>query len=648
MQSCADNRANDCLRIPSSFASMKQFSTLLCSLCLGMSLVVGGCATASLPPAVQSVSGTESIAAGQTGVIRWSFANADYVAVAGIPGSFQPDDSVYVTPDITTAYRLTGYGGSDSAIAFFTMRVDTPQDANAQVETGGLVEGADEPVEFIAESSMPSFYYSGIAEKGDRPEVVKIMRALPAGKERPEFHAVVLDQYGNFLPNNASQFAPLKFSCVGSFSTLSRPANVEEVQAQHAPTVSVALCADYSYGVEDMVPALENAYRNFFRAFASEDEISFVRFDHRVETSFQLLASDRAAAELAPGSVYRGGLTAVYRAAWAGLKSLKKSSLSNKALVLVSAGSENSSLLYTVGDVAEAARTMNIPVYTIALGMDAETYSLRYLSDYSGGRFYQANSVEEVSAILREIAYSYRAYYTLSYPEPSTPTDEVAECPGMVYATLGMSGNMETLREMRLWNTDRQTYAPFHQIVSTFPATSFDVPTIYSEHITALATLLKDNPDKPVELTGHSEPGTSEEDDMVASLRRAQAVRDALLRLGVSAQQVRIRGAGGSTPMYYFAAQQWQQDLNRRVELRWLDPALLPFEIVAQTVFTEQEAEKLTVQWAERGQRAYYELVMAQRTPAFRIKLWGYDTYDSALDAKATLQKKYRVNLSVQ
>ncbi len=615
-----------------------------------MYLAAGGCSTASLPPSVQSASGSESIAAGETGIIRWTFSNADNVVVEGLQGMFQPSDSVYVAPERTTTYRITAYHSSDSVTTIFTMRVVGKESDHgaAQVETGGAIEEEDAPEAIIAESSLPSFYYSGVADIGDRPEQIKIMRAVPAGSgHTPAFHVLLLDQYGNFLPKYEQSFAPLKFSCIGSFSTLNRTPEVREITTAQASSVSVALCADYSQGTSEMLPELENAYRSFCRSFASGDEISFVRYDHRVETAFQLLPSDRAAEQLSAGSVYRGGLTAVYKAAWAGLKNLKKSALRNKALVLLSTGSENASLLYTAGDIAEAARSMNIPIYTVAVGMDAETYSLRYLSDYTGGRFYQANNIGEVAAQLREIAFSYRSYYTISY-DPHATTDEVEQCPGTVYTTIGLKGDDNAVREMRIWNADRQMYSPFHQIMATFPDHSFDIPSIYNDHIASLATLLKDNPDKPVELIGHSEPGMSEDDDGVSSLRRAQAIRDALLKLGVPSQQMRIRGAGGSTPMYYFAAQEWQQDLNRRVEIRWLDPALLPFEIIAQTVFTEQEAERLTNEWAERGQRAYYELVMSRKTPAFRIKLWGYDTYDRALDAKANLQKKYRVALSVQ
>jgi hypothetical protein len=248
------------------------------------------------------------------------------------------------------------------------------QQAVTQVETGGAIE-TDAPAEMLAESSLPSLYYSGSAEIGDRPEQLKIMRALPAGKaQTPSFHVVLLDQYGNFLQNRDTLFSSLKFNCVGSFTTLDRKAQVRQVLTQQHAPVSIALCADYSQAMADGLADLEPAYRSFFRSLASDDEASFIRYDHRAETVFQLVPSDRAAELFSSGGTYRGGLTAVYKAAWAGLKSLKKSELPNKALVLVDGGSENSSLLYTVGDIAEAARSQDIPEYTVAVGIDADTY----------------------------------------------------------------------------------------------------------------------------------------------------------------------------------------------------------------------------------------------------------------------------------
>jgi len=40
--------------------------------------------------------------------------------------------------------------------------------------------------------------------------------------------------------------------------------------------------------------------------------------------------------------------------------------------------------------------------------------------------------------------------------------------------------------------------------------------------------------------------------------------------------------------------------MNRRVECRWIDPSLLPYEIRAEKVNTEQEALSMIEKWEKK------------------------------------------------
>lgn len=636
---------------------MKQGRSLL--LFVVLAFLCAACA-GHVPPALQSITGSEVITEGEAGFLRWSFANTDSVHVDGLPATFHNVDVVYVSPVRTTTYRIVGYSDGDSAVATYTIRVEPRQEPHtqagtAEIETGGTPNQMESSSEYsppLQESFTPSTTYAGVSRYGDRPEQIKIMRVLPvAAGQPPVFHAVLLDQYGNFLSKREALSGTIKSNCVGSFTTLSMTADIKEIEEQQRSGVSIALCADYSLQMEANLPALEDSYRQFFYTLTPKDEVSLIPFDHRAEPLLQRTAPSQALLSFAPGTPglsNPSSLTAVYKAAYEGIRAVRKSTLPAKAVVLIAGNSENASLLYTINDVATAARAMNIPIYTIAVGMNAETYSLRYLSDYTGGRFYKVSQPTQVADILREIAYSYRTYYSMSFQASSKGMKDIIGCPGTIYTTLSLKDGMESISETRMWNIEEQEYYPYHQIATTFPTASYVVNQFYTPQLSSLAVLLKDNPGTSIELIGNDQPGANEEEAYNTALNRAQVVRDELVQLGVHTTQIRMRSAGSTIPMYYFAQQAWQQELNRRVEIRWLDPSLLPFEIVAQTVYTEQEAERLTQEWEERGQNAYYELVISQRTPGFRIKLWGYATYDNALKAKTDLQRKYKIPLSVQ
>ncbi len=112
--------------------------------------------------------------------------------------------------------------------------------------------------------------------------------------------------------------------------------------------------------------------------------------------------------------------------------------------------------------------------------------------------------------------------------------------------------------------------------------------------------------------------------------------------------QIRLRSAGREKPVYYFESEEWQARVNRRVELRWLDPSLVPYEILAEAVVSEEEAIRLETQWSARGYDAYYDTFLINRIPAYRLKLWGFATLESAEKTKTALQTKYKTPLKVQ
>jgi hypothetical protein len=101
-------------------------------------------------------------------------------------------------------------------------------------------------------------------------------------------------------------------------------------------------------------------------------------------------------------------------------------------------------------------------------------------------------------------------------------------------------------------------------------------------------------------------------------------------------------------PLFPYAREAWQADLNRSVEVRWLDPSLLPFEIVTEYVESERDAQSAVQMWLKRSYKAYYEAVVVRGTPVFRVKLWGYGSEAGARDAAAVIKKKYNVSAEIE
>jgi septal ring-binding cell division protein DamX len=85
--------------------------------------------------------------------------------------------------------------------------------------------------------------------------------------------------------------------------------------------------------------------------------------------------------------------------------------------------------------------------------------------------------------------------------------------------------------------------------------------------------------------------------------------------------------------------------MNRRVEFRWIDPSLLPYEIKAEKVDTEQEALNIIGKWDKKNVMSYYDRRVQNGIPYYQILLWGYSTQNQMNEAISTLKKSVNFDL---
>jgi outer membrane protein OmpA-like peptidoglycan-associated protein len=97
----------------------------------------------------------------------------------------------------------------------------------------------------------------------------------------------------------------------------------------------------------------------------------------------------------------------------------------------------------------------------------------------------------------------------------------------------------------------------------------FDKANIRSDSVPILreaANTLKENPSVHVVVEGHTDSKGTEAYNQRLSLRRAEAVKDYLVKLGVSASRLTVRGKGESQPVASNDTEEGRAE-NRRVEL---------------------------------------------------------------------------------
>ena len=264
----------------------------------------------------------------------------------------------------------------------------------------------------------------------------------------------------------------------------------------------------------------------------------------------------------------------------------------------------------------------------------------------TGGKYYQIEEkdLNYVYSILTEIDLAKKAnYQTKIY----FPKENYNECGLLNLGVQLKINNTDLLDSIRIRTMKERQYFNYQAI------TSFDYKdTIISEQhyetIKSLSMILQNNPDKIIELIGNASIEGSQDEVFNLSLRRAQSVRNKLISNGVAPSQIRVRADGANNPIYYFQDNDWQQYYNRRVELKWLSPELMPYELILNAFESESQALDEVQKWESKSYRVYYERYLQNNIPIYRVKIWGYQTLEDAQRAKNSIERRYQVKLVLQ
>ncbi len=337
-------------------------------------------------------------------------------------------------------------------------------------------------------------------------------------------------------------------------------------------------------------------------------------------------------------------MNALYKACFKALDRIASYDSRKKMLLIVAFGDDNASIVYSANDAAALARKIDCPVYVVGIGEAIQNYKPRYLAEISGG-FYRGvfkEELERLPLIFREIFLAQKQYYYVETPRPSKLSDCESVRASLFFETI----------ESKIGGNARYIPKPYAQAIRYQALANFDykksnVEEEYLPIINSLAAVLKQNPDYDVELIGHAFREGDDIREIELSKLRAEKVKDKLIELGVNPNQARVRGLGSRKPIYLIPRQSWQEKRNRRVEVRWLDPSLRPYEIDLEIEPSEELARKKVDFWEKKGYKAYYERYIIDGKPAYQVKIWGFKALDEAKTLASELKKKYKIETKV-
>jgi flagellar motor protein MotB len=328
-----------------------------------------------------------------------------------------------------------------------------------------------------------------------------------------------------------------------------------EVEDKRPYHISMVLDHSGSMG-HDRCVDLQDAVSMALKESETKNKISLIKFDS--EISFEGKSKDSAEMQKILyqkiGMEGFGGATSIYDALNMSLDSLKGDTAYRPLVILFSDGYENSSKVQDIKGVVAKAKTMNVPVFTIAFGGGADEQLLRGIANETNGLFFLIYDRSEFKDLLNNELFLLNHYYDLRLLPCSFDYDKIrfegfTDKGNRVTGEKFMKGLQETLAMNLNFDFDR---------------TNLNAKNL--EEVKKIATYLKNNPDQNIIVTGHTDNAGSVDYNLDLSIKRAEAVKRALINFGIDQKRVQAFGRGETMP-YVPNDTEENRSRNRRIEI---------------------------------------------------------------------------------
>jgi len=613
--------------------------------------------------------GRSVIKKGETATLKWNYKNADRVKVAGFNVSFSPIDSVTVAPNETRTYSITASNNEESQKDEWIVEVvkDDAQKKKALkklnvtdritdytpetiIDSTFIVKDEHEVNTNVAlsnstnldlkESNLETQLLRGISSNNTANSINLKINKITKTVDGYKLNLLLLDNYGNFINN-------VNFSRTNiNYSNISGPSdyklNLPELIKSNQNT-NYTFIAENSYS--DSISQIDRSIINeqIVPLLNSDDNFSYYEFNQSYVGLVDKKAKHQVNSdEIEHAFLPKSQLTALYQNAFECANLIKKGK-GNKNLIIINYGFDNASLVHTPKDLVQICQKNEIKVYFISIGNDIDSYTEREVCSQTGGKFYNIDSKEQIGDAIREVIFVNQMYYQLFISDDnllgySNPDYKIKL--NMTANGLSLSENFKLPILSKLPN-------PGEKIIALFDLNSDVLSPKFEMNIDNMTKIFNENPEIPILLKGHTGFEGDLQNNIELSQKRATKVKEKLISLGVKSEIIEPKGYADTKPLFPMETKDWQKHLNKRVSFKFLNTETKPFEIVAESAYSEAIALKKVEEWEIRGFNAYYQRFTQNGIPGYLIKIWGFPTKLEAMKTAQKIKDKFKIETEV-
>lgn len=262
----------------------------------------------------------------------------------------------------------------------------------------------------------------------------------------------------------------------GAFQVIEDGRPIKDLAVSKATdAMSVILAIDTSGSMQAIgksgrssMEAAKSAAIEFISRMGKSDRIALYTFNNEPQLRKDFSTNHQAAVDAVQEITAKpNAATCLYDTAYAAIKKAAEIPRGRRAIILLTDGRDEKGKQacsrYTSNDVIDAAttKTIRVPIYTIGAGPRVDERELGRLASFTGGRYLQAASMDELGGFFRALAGQLKNQYVLKY-NSRTPSGEHS-------LVLKVSYNQATLQdEKRFWSPPLPVLKP--------PTVAFEEP----------------------------------------------------------------------------------------------------------------------------------------------------------------------------